>query len=647
MDKLAQIKEFVDSYNLQTVQVKPRGKAPISYGWQHLLPTMEDWRGWLSKSDFNVGIVTGSRNGLLAVDIDDVELFEKMLILHPTGVAVRSRQGGHLYFRYHADIHGRIGNINPHPLIHFRCENGMVIAPPSTHKTGFIYEWITQDWDNLADYDHQLQDREYINQLVDNSQQSEAPVDNDWHFYMDNPQMVHTGMRDVTAIRIAGGMIARGDDSLAVFNKLSKEWYPYLPDIRGFTLEDLSKKIESAIRMEKRKKEENEKRLSPFSSERSVVVNWQEFIQFPEAEDSWIIQDVLPSKTTGLIVGPPGSYKTWMVAELAYAISTGHAFLDEFEVLEKGPVLVIQIEDSRETIVQRFRTIADSRLKTEIRMEATGMVDEDWKNPVTGEITRVQFESHHVTGITEDMINPDLDVWDAPGGFTLTDSAYIEMLSEQIKKRQYKLVTFDPLYAMTSADNYMSKAPQEMMQLKYLRDTHGCSFMIAHHTKKSASDNAERMDAWGSQFLNAWIEAGWQLRFKDGDILWHRHFKSSSAKTNLMLNFNIRTDPMHEDGEGRIFEVGITEIHGDLSNMNQDGSSTDIDLLQPYMDHPNVWMTAGEAYARLKEDYPDDDLYSRATYARRLIALVENDDRIDVRDRNKRSNEYRIKNSMF
>src|SRR5690606_11586929 len=90
------------------------------------------------------------------------------------------------------------------------------------------------------------------------------------------------------------------------------------------------------------------------------------------------------------------------------------------------------------------------------------------------------------------------------------------------------LVILDPLYSAAMTDDYMTKSAEQMLRLKIIRDRYGCSFLVAHHTTKHA-DSMERSRLWGSQFLNALLETGWQVKRSenDGSIIVRRHFKDT------------------------------------------------------------------------------------------------------------------------
>ena len=154
------------------------------------------------------------------------------------------------------------------------------------------------------------------------------------------------------------------------------------------------------------------------------------------------------------------------------------------------------------------------------------------------------------------MMSMDI-YWHEQRELNLEDPESIERLEKKIAEIKPVLVIIDPLYSAVSSKDYMSGSAQKMLALKRIRDKHGCSFVIAHHTTKSASKSAgERVGSWGSTFLDALIETGWQIRQSDNDmesvVRLKRHFKDSHEPDSLKLTFEI-TD--------RSFGVQIETTH--------------------------------------------------------------------------------------
>lgn len=73
-----------------------------------------------------------------------------------------------------------------------------------------------------------------------------------------------------------------------------------------------------------------------------------------------IMHALLRAGETLSLVGPPGIGKTWLAIDLAMSVATGQNWLKTF-VMGAGPVLYINGDLHRETIVDRIRQVADAR----------------------------------------------------------------------------------------------------------------------------------------------------------------------------------------------------------------------------------------------------------------------------------------------
>jgi len=95
----------------------------------------------------NIGIATGIVSGIWVLDLDEIGALDELEKQHgklprtPTAKTGRANGGQHFYFQYPdgIEIGSRIKNI---PGIDVKGNGGYVVAPPSIHHTGKIYEWI-------------------------------------------------------------------------------------------------------------------------------------------------------------------------------------------------------------------------------------------------------------------------------------------------------------------------------------------------------------------------------------------------------------------------------------------------------------------------------------------------------------------------
>ena len=187
----------------------------------------------------------------------------------------------------------------------------------------------------------------------------------------------------------------------------------------------------------------------------------------------------------------------------------------------QGPTLIIQQEDSHAGLTDRLALIAEQKLG------ATPKLGEaEWSIPVMPDIPI--------------YVHPDRQL-------RFGNKKVLEEMEHQIETIKPKVILIDPLYSTTdTTDNYMADLANRMMVLKTWRDKYGCSFVIAHHSKKNLDpDSTAREDSWGSQFLNAFLEAGWQVRrnpkLPPNEVIVRRHSKVMGNQSPISLTFDIST----------------------------------------------------------------------------------------------------------
>ena len=133
------------------------GKHPITRRGLHDASSDRDqlrvW--WARNPDANVAIRTGGQSGLVVLDVDPdhdgmrslrtlVDQYGKM----PAGPRVRTGSGGwHLYFQHPDENIRNSAGTRLGPGIDIRADGGYVIAPPSHHRSGAVYEWRGLDLD--------------------------------------------------------------------------------------------------------------------------------------------------------------------------------------------------------------------------------------------------------------------------------------------------------------------------------------------------------------------------------------------------------------------------------------------------------------------------------------------------------------------
>ena len=117
--------------------------------FQERRPTADDIRSWWQRwPRSNIGIITGKVSGLIVLDIDGLqgeETLRREKLHVPATVISRTGGGGWHYFFKHPGFEcrnfaGKSGETLL-PNVDFRGDGGLIVVPPSRHRSGNLYEW--------------------------------------------------------------------------------------------------------------------------------------------------------------------------------------------------------------------------------------------------------------------------------------------------------------------------------------------------------------------------------------------------------------------------------------------------------------------------------------------------------------------------
>ncbi len=112
------------------------------------------WEQW---PNANIGIATGPGSGFWVLDIDGSEgerslhtLEEKHGLLPSTREVITGSGGRHLYFQWTNFLNFSISAGKLGKGLDIRGNGGYVVAPPSVHPNGRVYEWSVDSSDVIA-----------------------------------------------------------------------------------------------------------------------------------------------------------------------------------------------------------------------------------------------------------------------------------------------------------------------------------------------------------------------------------------------------------------------------------------------------------------------------------------------------------------
>lgn len=531
MDDL--IRDYIHS-GWSILPVKPEEKRPYMTNWLQYTRTrapkemVENWFNNLSGA--GVGAVTGKISNIVVLDVESwcKTPIEELLKKFPTQMISKSGSGGyHLFYQYPVGrnkISNRVGIFDGADL---RADGGFIVLPPTVHPNGMRYEWVQRGIPGA--FPLALLELE------------SKPATQNEGWITEALRGVSEGGRNDTCARLAGYFFKKGMTA-DIVEALLLDWNekndPPMPlrELRT-TMKSIERshvgvgKQFTSVEFDNDYTEEEQKE-STFD-----VMRMCDYVKGYGGDGvSWLVSDWLPDASITFLVSPPESYKTWILLDLAVSVSTGTPFLGSYQVNSTGPTMIIQQEDSHSGLTDRLALIVEQKLGLNANLDG-----DEWQVPSM----------------------PDIPIYVHPSRMLRFDNKnVIEELEKQIEIIKPKVIMIDPLYSTTSStDNYMSDLANQMMVLKTWRDKYGCSFVIAHHSKKNLDpDSTAREDSWGSQFLNAFLEAGWQVRrnpkLAPNEIVVRRHSKVMGNQKPISLTFDISTQyPMKYKVTTRGYEM--------------------------------------------------------------------------------------------
>lgn len=553
--------EYVD-WGWSVLPVKPREKRPYMTNWltyQHQKANKDTVENWFNNlSGAGIGVVTGKISGIVVLDVESYCKIpiEELLKKYPTQLVAKTGGGGyHLYYSYPHNrnkISNRVGIFDGADI---RADGGFIVAAPTIHQSGNRYEWLNKGPMGVLP-----------EEFMDLPSTSTKMTGDNW--ITEALRGVSEGGRNDTCARLAGYFFKKGL-SYDIVESILLEWGekcdPPLPtkEIRT-TIKSIERShVSDSNQFTMLEYEDNSEEAKPSTFD---VMKMADYVKgYGGGGVSWLVEDWLPEHSVTFIVSPPESYKTWLLLDLAVSVASGAPFLGSYRVNSTGPTMIIQQEDSHEGLTDRLALIVEQKLKM------TANIDSDtWQVPSM----------------------PDLPIYVHPSRMLRFDNKKVlEELEAQIAEIRPKVIMIDPLYSTTSVDNYMAASAEQMMILKTWRDKYGCSFVIAHHSKKNVDpDSTAREDSWGSQFLNAFLEAGWQIRrnhrLAQNEVVVRRHSKVMGNQPPISLTFDISTKyPMKYEVTARSYQMqnaqgGLAQpAQANLLDLMQDDEMSQAELV--------------------------------------------------------------------
>jgi hypothetical protein len=232
------------------------------------------------------------------------------------------------------------------------------------------------------------------------------------------------------------------------------------------------------------------------------TISYRELLGQKLEEPGWLIDNWWTENSQGMIAGLPKSFKSLVALEMAFSVATGTPLLNQpqFATEKEGPVLFIQLENSRVMMVDRLLKIGHTR-------GFGGRIVHHKPHEVFVDYPRsTNVPIHFHKSYAFDMTLPE-------------DREYVQ---DRIRDEGIRMVVFDPLYMMLGGidENHTKEIRPLLNWLMTLRTNFNCSVVVVHHYTKSSSNPLSGVTQGGAKLMGStllwgWLECGIYLTARD------------------------------------------------------------------------------------------------------------------------------------
>lgn len=343
------------------------GKHPrIRDGGVHAATTDEaKIRNWWDRwPRANVGIACGEEAGILVLDVDPRNGGERSLTELkknygelPLTLAVDTGGGGkHYYFEYPDD---RIQTQKIGDGLDLQSDGSYVVAPPSSHHSGGIYEWTPSP--NSSD----LRTLQPAPDWISERAATEGSSSPSGRLPPPEPgELIYEGKRDVRLTSLAGHLRNLSLSESAIAEAL-------LQVNREQCRPPMSEKQVRKIARSIGKREVNAERA--FKSEGDDPFGFKLASEIEVEEVEWLWPHRIPLRKLTLLVGRGGLNKSTLSLDLAARLTRGQEMPETSHRCGPGKALILSTEDSAsDTIRPRLEAAGADLCRVKIQTRGGG-----------------------------------------------------------------------------------------------------------------------------------------------------------------------------------------------------------------------------------------------------------------------------------
>lgn len=480
-----------------------RKKQPVLPRWktfQTRIPSEDEINQWfVDYEPDGIAIITGTISGIIVVDFEKDADFTGLDL--PKTPSARSGGGGiHYYYRNPKNV--KVGNkIRFRDKTDLKAEGGYVLAPPSSHFSGGIYEWLEKLETPFADPPKWVP----INKKTTEEKHREKDIVGN---YSNSFEGKSDGERHNAALQHTGKLLRRFPPS---------EW-----DIAWTIIQDWNQKNKPPLDDDELRsiffgiseKERGQREQGERKPKRPLLTMGDLIAQKP-MENPFLVEPLVPSMGITAVSGHPGSGKTWIILHIAFCVAEGVPLFDKFKTTQ-GAVLLIDEENGI--------------FETKRRLE---MLDYMLKRlPIYFYIQ---------------------------GHFKIDKRSDMEQLKETLREKNISLVIFDPFAQMHSkVENNAEEASLLMEYLQEINEMGVSVIFIHHHRKDSKGKSGGGQSLRGSSAFSGRLDSHVMVKKMNSDNVNDEvnviHEKSRRGKAGKPFRITIT------ERKGKIYFTNFTEL---------------------------------------------------------------------------------------
>lgn len=376
----------------------------------------------------------------------------------------------------------------------------------------------------------------------------------------DIPQDVDTVDEDVNGIiykyidklhKKAVKLLLTPEDEVAFSDRSETLWeLECLLFEAGMTVDEVYTVVKNSIWNKYRGRKDEEKRLKSevikasnhtepvitTGKRKRVVTTYADLMAKQLDQPKWLIKDWWEAGSHGIIAGEPKTYKSTTSTEIAISVASGKPLFNKFEVVQPGPVVIIQEENSEWLMKDRFAKIANSK---------------DLMGEVNYKDNKILIRAPEDLPIY--MLNRQ--------GFNLTSDEDREWIWNFTKQIKPVLIIFDPIYLMLgNVDSNSAKELSGVLQwLIDLSTEYNTAVMLVHHFNKNGTSSRGGQRMLGSVTFHAWVQSAIYSRVSEtqkNTIIVEREFRSFKTPDNVEIRYNLG-EPGDEFYDVEVMETGV------------------------------------------------------------------------------------------